>query len=435
MNGRIAFGVACAIVALELVALSLWAGSRFATPGYVFMRGPWPMVALLASAAVQATAGLILLVRRPENRIGWLIIGYALSVAVSLVVVAATAREPDASRSDLLRWAVWAGNAFLFPLASWFAFALAFTFPTGRLSSSRARVPFLAVSLATAAAAILIAVRPGPMLFFPLVVNPLAMEGLVGVFEPSGIAATWYTALPLALLSGGGVISGGALAYRYVRSDGEVRVMIRWYIASGILLGAGYTAMLLGLLLLGPHDPLGEAIVIFTYVVVAFPPIAMTMAIVRYRLYDIDVILNRAFVYGVLTALLAGIYTASIRFFNYMFVEVTGDTSDLTLVLTTLLLATSFTPIKGRLERIAARWLRPVQPPAELRPEPIGASAAAALALLEDPVFVAALDARIRAALETAPTTAQGDQARRQDDRAPATEPHVASRRLRAGPG
>lgn len=402
MNGRIAFAVAIAVMVLELLAVGQWANSRFATPGYVFMRGPWPMIALLASCATQAAAGLILLVRRPENRVGWGITGYALTVSVSAAVIAATAREPDASHSELLRWLTWGGNAFLLPLASWFAFALAFTFPAGGLPSARWRVPFLAVTLATAAAAVLIAIRPGPLLFFPLIVNPLAMHGLIGVFEPSGAAATWYTALPLLLLSVAGVVSGGVLFLRYLGADGEKRVQIRWYIASGVVLGLAYAAHLVALLVLGPRDPLGEAIETLVFAVASLPPIAVTLAIVRYRLYDIDVILNRAFVYGVLTALLAGIYTASIRLFNYLFTEVTGDTSDLSLVLTTLLLATSFTPIKGRLERIAARWLRPVavEPAAAPADQLTPAAPATAAALLEDPAFAAALDARIRAALD-----------------------------------
>jgi uncharacterized membrane protein len=397
MNGRIAFAVAIVIVGLELAALGLWAGSRFATPGYVFMRGPWPMIALMVSGAVQGIAGLILLVRRPENRVGWSIVGYALAVCVSVLVIAATAREPDASRSELLHWSVWAGNAFLFPLASWFAFALAFIFPAGRLASPRWRLPFLAVSIATLAAAGLIAMRPGPMLFFPQIENPLALRGLVGVFEPSGTAAMWYTALPLLLLTVAGVISGSILVARYLSAAGDLRVQIRWYITSGALLAVGYAANLLALLFLGPREPAGEAIETLTFVVVSLPPIAMTLAIVRYRLYDIDVILNRAFVYGVLTALLAGLYTASIRLFNFVFTEVTGDTSDLSLVLTTLLLATTFTPIKGRLERVAARWLRPATPgPAADRVEP----PAGAAPLLDDAAFTAALDARIDAALD-----------------------------------
>jgi hypothetical protein len=85
-------------------------------------------------------------------------------------------------------------------------------------------------------------------------------------------------------------------------------------------------------------------------------PIAATIAILRYHLYDIETIIGRTLVYGGLTAILAGMYAAAIRLFNWLFVEMTGESSDAALVLTTLVLATTFTPIKGWLEaRVAAR--------------------------------------------------------------------------------
>ncbi|HVQ23351.1 MAG TPA: hypothetical protein VMT36_08760, partial [Candidatus Saccharimonadia bacterium] len=83
---------------------------------------------------------------------------------------------------------------------------------------------------------------------------------------------------------------------------------------------------------------------------------AASVAILRYRLYDIETIIGRTLVYGGLTAILAGLYTAAIRLFNSLFSTVTGERSDLALVLTTLVLATTFTPIKAWLElRVAAR--------------------------------------------------------------------------------
>jgi hypothetical protein len=85
---------------------------------------------------------------------------------------------------------------------------------------------------------------------------------------------------------------------------------------------------------------------------------AIGIAILRYRLYDIDVIVDRAFVYGALTAILAGLYAASVRLFQALFTGVTGESSDAALVLTTLVLATSFTPIKRRLETIVERRYR-----------------------------------------------------------------------------
>jgi hypothetical protein len=74
------------------------------------------------------------------------------------------------------------------------------------------------------------------------------------------------------------------------------------------------------------------------------------VAILRYHLYEIETIIGRTLVYGSLTAILAGIYTAGIRLFNWLFVEMTGEDSDVALVVTTLVLATTFTPIKTWLE-------------------------------------------------------------------------------------
>ncbi len=91
------------------------------------------------------------------------------------------------------------------------------------------------------------------------------------------------------------------------------------------------------------------------------------MAITRYGLYEIDFLINRTFVFGALTAVLAGLYAAGIRFFQVLFVAVTGQESDGALVLTTLVLATTFTPIKSRLEAIAARRYHPA---AGAAPEP-----------------------------------------------------------------
>ncbi len=87
----------------------------------------------------------------------------------------------------------------------------------------------------------------------------------------------------------------------------------------------------------------------------AMIPVALTIAILRYRLYDIDVIINRALVYGALTAILAGLYSASISLFQRVFQAITGQKSDAAIVLTTLILASAFTPIRTRLQTAVDR--------------------------------------------------------------------------------
>jgi hypothetical protein len=89
-------------------------------------------------------------------------------------------------------------------------------------------------------------------------------------------------------------------------------------------------------------------------------PVTLTIAILRHRLYNIDVIINRALVYGALTAILAGLYTASISLFQRVFQAATGQKSDAAIVLTTLVLASAFTPIRTRLQTVVDQRFKDV---------------------------------------------------------------------------
>ncbi|HET7011197.1 MAG TPA: hypothetical protein VFI11_10510 [Anaerolineales bacterium] len=89
-------------------------------------------------------------------------------------------------------------------------------------------------------------------------------------------------------------------------------------------------------------------------------PVTLTISILRHRLFDIDVIINRALVYGALTAILAGLYTASISLFQRLFQAATGEKSDAAIVLTTLVLASAFTPIRTRLQSAVDRRFKDV---------------------------------------------------------------------------
>jgi hypothetical protein len=81
--------------------------------------------------------------------------------------------------------------------------------------------------------------------------------------------------------------------------------------------------------------------------------------VLRYRLYDIDLIINRTLVYVFLVGILGGLYTASIAFFQRVFVAFTGNTSDAAIVITALVLAGVFTPIRKALEALVDRQFKP----------------------------------------------------------------------------
>jgi hypothetical protein len=89
-------------------------------------------------------------------------------------------------------------------------------------------------------------------------------------------------------------------------------------------------------------------------------PIAVGLAILRYRLWEVDSIVNHAFVYGLLTAGLAGIFAAMITFTQRLFLAVTGEQSDFAILITTLIVAATFTPLKARIEGFVTRQFRDV---------------------------------------------------------------------------
>ncbi|HEX7434809.1 MAG TPA: hypothetical protein VF326_14255, partial [Anaerolineaceae bacterium] len=97
-------------------------------------------------------------------------------------------------------------------------------------------------------------------------------------------------------------------------------------------------------------------------------PAAVGMAILRYRLWEIDILINRTLVYVPLTGILAGVYAASISLLQRGFVAVTGAKSDVAIVLTTLILTSTFTPIKNALQGLVdRRFKNPVEPLAALK--------------------------------------------------------------------
>jgi hypothetical protein len=97
-------------------------------------------------------------------------------------------------------------------------------------------------------------------------------------------------------------------------------------------------------------------------------PVSVSVAILRYRLMDADVLVNRTLVYGILTAFVAGVFTAALGVAQRLFVAFTGEKSDAAIVITTLLVASAFAPVKKRVERaVAARFGEPPDTTLDLR--------------------------------------------------------------------
>jgi hypothetical protein len=173
--------------------------------------------------------------------------------------------------------------------------------------------------------------------------NPLGVEGLPNYGEP--LQTLLFTLM---------LISAASLLMRLRRAVGVERQQIKWFAYVAAVAGSGpilsYTiSEVTGSVWLRWA---GEAIMIVSLLGI---PIAMGIAILRYRLYEIDLIINRTLVYGLLTATLALLYFGSVTALQYLFSLLTGQGDTLAIVASTLVIAALFNPLRRRIQRFIER--------------------------------------------------------------------------------
>ncbi len=337
---RIAWSVCAAALALFALSLLLIL-LGWSTPlpkGWVPWQGQF--ISTVGFIGAPILGGLVAS-RRPENPYGWLWLGLGLSGALlqlagsysayALVVEPYSLPAPRTVGSVLgVGW----GMAFiLLPY-------LLLLFPTGRLPSRRWRPVAWAILVAGAVLLIIGLFTPGKSGIGPFE-NPLGVGGIVGgalVFISAAVVFVLFIAIVLSALS---------LAFRYRRADGIERQQIKWFALAGVLFGGSLVfSGFLGEDLPGVWDALFET--------VTFIPlyVAVGVAILRYRLYDIDVIINRTLVYGSLTAMLAAVYFGGVAATEALFRVLTGQERQpqLAIVVSTLVIAALFNPLRRRIQ-------------------------------------------------------------------------------------
>jgi hypothetical protein len=161
------------------------------------------------------------------------------------------------------------------------------------------------------------------------------------------VAATvfWYSSMViLAML----FTSGGSLVLRLRRSSGEERQQLKWVVYSVALLAFVIPSTILVIIIL----PSLEDVRVFFAVMFPLIPISVGMAILRYRLYEIDLIINRTLVYGSLTAMLAVVYFGGVAMTQAVFRTLTGqeEQPQLAVVVSTLVIAALFNPLRRRIQ-------------------------------------------------------------------------------------
>ena len=243
----------------------------------------------------------------------------------------------------------WLGFWINMPGTAVIALFLPLLFPDGRLPSPRWRpVAWLAAALAIVAI-LSTMFAPGSYSNYPAIRNVFGIEAWAPLFELLDQATT---AVFFALIG----ITAVALFSRLRHADPEERLQIRWFVYAGAIVAVGFLVDLAA----GIFPDLKVLANILAVVAVTALPTAVGIAILRYRLYDIDVIVNRTLVYVALTGILAGVYAAIVASFQRIFVALTGESSELAIVLTLFVLTTVFTPVKHQLQTAVDRYVQPV---------------------------------------------------------------------------
>jgi hypothetical protein len=214
---------------------------------------------------------------------------------------------------------------------------LALLFPNGRLPSPRWRWFARFSALALLPAAILAALSPG-LILSSAIKNPLGIEVLPNTSK--AIEAFMYTL----------VVVGATSMLARLRHAGRLeRQQIKWFAYATTFVISG---VILKNFVYPPVDVMWVWWVglILTAVGVIGSPIAMALAILRYRLYQIDLLINRTLVYGSLTATLIALYFAVIVVLQSLFVVLIGEQSTLAVVASTLVIAALFNPFRSRIQ-------------------------------------------------------------------------------------
>ena len=349
----VALGLWLIAFMVHAIALSMWFGRGMPELPASFMRGPVAPLAIVLCSFLATTLGAFLASRIPDNPVAWLLLLEGVVLAPVLVVTVGVWDSLGVLRSTpgLTLMAAWLASTLVAPIGVGSLAAVLFLFPDGHSVSRRWRwallVPLGGTFLLSMGSAL-----DSTMIWYPALPMPAGLPGwAAAIAMPARLAGV--AALALAT-----ILAAASVTLRYRHGDADVRRQLRWIVLDGAILVATVPPFLLGRYLFHPGDATGELLLVLAVLGAATFPVVVVIAITRADLFDIDLIIGRTLVYLPLTAILAGFYAASVALLQRLFVLLTGDTSDAVMLLSTLLLAAAFTPVKGALDGVVERHFR-----------------------------------------------------------------------------
>jgi len=321
----------------------------------VLVVADWVLSALAdVPATFDLASGTILLVlpvvgalvtsRQPGNAIGWLFLGAGLLLGISGgtygYAAYALTSDPPLAGGVISAWLTsWVFLPAIFAVPS----LLFLLFPHGRPLGPRWRYAVALVVVSLVCQSLGAALRPGTL---------DEDSPVKGIENPAGVNSELVTAAELlgwTTALAGIVLATCSLVLRYRRSRGDERLQLRWFAFSAVLFLVA--SMVSTALFVTDLAAAGQVLVLVAFCSI---PLTAGIAILRHRLYDIDVVINRALVYGSLTATLAVVYLGSVLVLQAALSPFT-DQSDLAVAGSTLAVAALFGPARRRIQAVVDR--------------------------------------------------------------------------------
>jgi hypothetical protein len=354
---RLAWSLAALSVAMFLASAALCVLLvRFVqTPGGPDSDLPGVILLLYLPFLAFPTVGASIASARPENPIGWILLADGLLwMLVSVTDFYGVYGLIGPSSVPFALAIAGLNNWMWVPAVGLFGTYLLLLFPDGRLPSRRWRPLAWLCGAVIVLASVGVMLAPGPLQGLSGVRNPFGVEG-VPWLRVAGTAV--LPMLPLCMLA-----SASSLVMRFRRSGGEVREQIKWIAFAASVVVIVYLLTMVASLVVpsatwfAAGSPLWLNILQYAALVsLTAVPTAVGFAVLKYRLYDIDIIINRTLVYSTLTATLVAIYFGGIVLLQRVFLLFTGQQSTLAVVASTLLIAALFTPLRRHIQSFIDR--------------------------------------------------------------------------------
>jgi hypothetical protein len=341
VSRRTASVVAWSVVAVSAVLGFAGTGLKLAVDGFegwhFVVNDGIPIAIFLVSAVV----GALIASRLPSNPIGWIFLGLVVALGLAGATDGYVLLALDRGElGGVVPWAgVYAADVFLAMFATLLYTLL--LFPTGRLLSRRWRIVFWAGTVGVLLLGMSVVTDPGKLDEYPAITNPAGVDNAV---------LTWLAPPGFFLFLGSLVAAAVSIVLRFRRARGIERQQLTAFMAAGVVATVAFIVSPAAEDFSGSVD-LGVAV---TLLGVLALPVATGVAMLRYRLYEIDRVISRTLVYGALTVILGAAYTGLVLAGQALFSSFAGG-SNLAIAGSTLVVAALFLPLRSRVQRVVDR--------------------------------------------------------------------------------